>query len=298
MARAIWKGSISFGLVQIPVGLFSAESSEELHFHLLDKRDMEPIRYTRVNAKTKHEVPWSQIVKGYEHAKGEYVVVTDEDFKRANVAASQTIDIVSFVDEGEISPLYFERPYYLAPDKRGEKPYALLRETMRRTRKIGVATVVLRTRQHPAALLVVDDCLVLEILRFGHELRDPADLDLPTLPAEKVVGKRELAMAEQLVSGMASAFDPASLKDTYRDDLVKFIERKAKSGDVEAVNVPAKAPAQGKVVDIMDLLRQSLADGKKGGAKRHTTAAKKTAPVRAKASAKATGRGKAKHRAA
>ena len=291
MARSLWKGSISFGLVQIPVAMFSAENTDELHFHMLDKRDMEPIRYLRVNAKTKKEVPWNQIVKGYEHTKGEYVVVTDEDFKRANVAATQTIDILAFVDEHAISPLYFERPYYLAPDKRGDKPYALLRETMRKTGKIGVATVVIRTRQHPAALLVVDDCLVLEILRFGHELRDARELELPPRPSEKVVGKRELAMAEQLVRGMSGEFTPAEIKDDYRDDLVKFIEKKAKHGDVEAVNVPPKSGEGGKVLDIMELLRRSLSDD--AGAKKKTTAKRQAG----KTKAASKGRGKKPHAA-
>jgi DNA end-binding protein Ku len=272
MPRSIWKGAISFGLVQIPVGLFSAEEGDELHFNMLDGRNMAPVKYKRVNAKNGHEVPWNEIVKGYEYEEGQYVIVTDADFKAANPKATQTVDIVEFVDADEISPLYFERPYYLAPVKKGEKPYALLRETMKRSGKIGIANVVIRTRQHVAALMVVGDCLVLNLLRYAYELRDPNDLELPGDNLEKLgVTKKEIEMAERLVEGMVDKWDPSKFEDTYRRDLLAFIERKAKEGDVEEIAEPEAegAPARGgKVVDIMSLLKKSLEE--KPAAKSHS----------------------------
>jgi DNA end-binding protein Ku len=270
MPRAIWKGSISFGLVTIPVTLHTAEQGDEIHFRMLDKRDMAPIQYKRVNAKSQREVPWGDIVKGYEYEKGEFVIVTEADFKRANVKATQTIDLEAFVDEREISALYFERPYYLAPARKGDKAYALLRETMRKTGKVGIATVVLHTRQHVAALLVVGDCIVLEILRYQYELKTPKDLELPPRVLDKVgVSKREVEMAQKLVAGMEEPFDPSRFEDTYRRDLLAFIEKKARSGNVEAVNEPKETEARAKAVDIMTLLKQSLA--------------RKTGPAKAKA---------------
>ena len=286
MPRSIWKGAISFGLVQIPVGLYTAEESDELHFHMLDHRNMAPVKYKRVNATTGDEVPWDQIVKGYEYEKGEYVIVTEEDFQKANVKATQTVDIIEFVDAKEISPLYFERPYYLAPTKKGEKPYALLRETMRRAGKVGIANVVIRTREHVAAMYVSGDVLVLNLLRYAYELREPKDLELPGDDlAELGVSKKELDMAEQLVEGMAGRWDPTQFEDTYRRDLLAFIETKAKEGEVRAVEPgpAAEERARGRTVDLMTLLKQSLS-GKKPGlheakaAKRHPA---KAAPKKA-----------------
>ncbi|HEX9146619.1 MAG TPA: Ku protein, partial [Candidatus Binatia bacterium] len=198
--RAIWTGSIDFGLVTIPVKLHLAEVSNDMDFDLLDKRDFSRVRYKRVNEKTGEEVPWEDIVKGYEYKKGEYVAVSDEDFVEANVEATQSIPITEFVDRQAISPLYFDKPYYLEPLKNGRRAYALLREVLRRSEKVGIAKVVIRSRQHLAALLVEGPVLVVNLLRFAHELRDLSALDVPADSARSAaVSPQELKMAERLV---------------------------------------------------------------------------------------------------
>ena len=289
MARAIWKGSITFGLVNIPVGLYSAEQREEVSFHLLDRRNMSRVRYKRVNEKNDKEVPWDETVRGYEYEEGQYVVLTDEDLRRASPEKTQTVDILDFVDLEDIDPRFFDKPYYLAPEKRGAKSYALLRETMRRTRKIGIASVVIRTKQYLAALTVHEDVLVLEILRYGHELREWDNLDLPK--GKEGVSDRELDMAERLVEGMVSKWDPDRYKDTYVSDMMSLIKQRIKSGKTEEIDeTPVERPASAQVVDLMALLKQSVEKGGKGASK-HTaakktpqkTAAKKTAAKRAPA---------------
>lgn len=277
MPRAIWKGSISFGLVNIPVGLYTAESRDEVHFNMLDRRTKSRIHFKRVNEEG-DEVPWEQIVKGYEFESGQYVILSDEDLKRAAPEATQTIDIVDFVDLDEISPLYFDKPYYLGPDKKAGKAYALLREVLRRTNKVGIAKVVIRTRQYLAAVVARGEVLTLELLRFAHELRDPGELDVPS--GKQGVSERELEMAERLVEGMVEAWDPEKYKDDYRKDLMKMIEERVEAGELEESSKPAPKPerAGGKVVDLMALLKQSVeAGGRKpaGGAKK--TASKKAA---------------------
>jgi len=271
MAHAIWKGSISFGLVQIPVGLYSAEESDELHFNLLDKRDMRPIKYDRVNRETGDPVPWDQIVRGYEYDKGQYVIVSDDDFKRANVEATETIDIVDFVDGSEISPLFYEKPYYLAPTAKGmgARAYALLRETMRKTGRVGIAKVVVRTRQHLGVVMVQGDVLVLDTLRWAHELRK-ADFDVPGEDLSQLgLTDREIQMAERLVEGMITGWQPEKYQDTYRDDLMKLIEERAAAGQIEPVESPLpERPQREGVIDIMTLLKRSLEDaGEKRGKK-------------------------------
>ena len=278
MARAIWKGSISFGLVNIPVGLYSAETRDEIHFKLLDKNTMSPIHYKRVSEESGKEVPWDETVRGYEFECGKYVVLSDEDLKSAAPEATQTIDIVDFVDIDEISPLYFDKPYYLGPDKKGSKAYALLRETLRRTGKVGIAKVVIRTRQYLAAVVARGDVLTLELLRYAHELRDPSELDVPR--GKEGVSDREIDMAERLVEGMVSAWDPEKYKDTYRDDLMKMIEKRVEAGQLESSPEPAPKPKadRGNVVDLMALLKQSVEQGGKATPKK--AAAKKSAPPR------------------
>jgi DNA end-binding protein Ku len=277
MARAIWKGSITFGLVNIPVGLFSAEKREEVSFHLLDRRNMARVRYKRVNEKTEKEVPWEETVRGFEYEEGQYVVLTDEDLRRASPEKTQTVDILDFVDLEEIDPRYFDKPYYLAPEKRGAKSYALLRETLRRTRKIGIASVVIRTKQYLAAVTVHEDVLVLEILRYGHELRAWEDLDLPK--GKEGVSDRELQMAERLVEGMVSEWDPDRYRDTYVEDMMALIKRRIKSGKTEEIDeTPVKRPEGAKVVDLMALLKQSVeGSGKTGASKRSAAKPQKTA---------------------
>jgi DNA end-binding protein Ku len=271
MARAIWKGSISFGLVQVPVGIYPAEKRDELSLSLLDKHDLAPVGYERVNRRTGSKVEWKDIVKGYQYRKGKYVVVTDEDIRNANVRATQTIDILAFVDGSDISTLYFDTPYYLAPTKQGEKAYAILRDILSDTGKVGIAKVVIRTRQHLAALIVEDDRLVLQLLRFAHELRSPDELDVPDTSAKGAKAAkptaRELEMAKQLVSSMIEKWKPEQYHDEYRDDLLARIKRKAQHGDIEDVPESETAPKKtgAKVIDLADLLRQSVESQRSGG---------------------------------
>ncbi len=288
MARAIWKGSISFGLVNIPVGLYSAETRDDISFKLLDRKTKSPIHYKRVSEESGKEVAWDETVRGYEVDKGKYVVLTDQDLKRAAPEATQTIDIQSFVDLADISTLFFDKPYFLAPDSKGTKAYALLRETLKRTGKVGIAKVVIRTRQYLAAVVARGDSevLTLELMRYAHELRDPADLDVPR--GKSGVSDKELQMAVRLVEGMEEAWDPDQYKDDYRRDLMKLIEERAKAGDLEGSTAPVPKPEEprGKVVDLMALLKSSLdgprkparkAPARKAPAKTAKKAAKKSA---------------------
>jgi DNA end-binding protein Ku len=275
--RAIWKGSISFGLVNIPVALYSAEVSRGIDFDLLDRRDFSRVRYRRVNEKTGREVAWDDIVKGYQYRKGEYVALSDEDFQRANVEATQTIAIAEFVDGSEISPIYYDKPYYLAPQKSGRRAYVLLREVMKRTGKAGIATVVIRTRQHLAAVIVEGPALICNLLRFADELRNPKDLDIPEADSKRLaISEREIKMAEQLVETMSGKWNPEKYRDEYRADLLGLIDKKVKAGRTKALEPEEKRPArrEGKVVDIMHLLKRSVEEAQK----------KEEAPRRRKAS--------------
>src|ERR671918_944305 len=193
-SRPIWKGSIDFGLVNIPVNLYSAQTSSRLDFDLLDKRDFSRVRYRRVNEKTGEEVPWDQIVKGYEYEKGEYVALGDKDFRDANVEATRSIEIMDFVHAAEISPLHYETPYYLEPQKNGRRAYTLLRDVMKRTGRVGIAKVVIRNRQRLAALIPQGSLLALNILRYAHELRDPSQLELAQTDAKGDVSNQEIKM--------------------------------------------------------------------------------------------------------
>jgi DNA end-binding protein Ku len=261
MPRAIWKGSVGFGLVQIPVGLYTAEKKEELSLSLLDRHDLAPVGYERINRRTGKKVEWKDIVKGYAYQKGKYVVVTDEDIRNANVRATQTIDIVAFVDASEISPLYYDTPYYLGPTKQGTKAYAILRDTLRKSGKAGIAKVVIRTRQHLAAVRVEGDVLVLQLLRFSHELKPLDEIEVPD-EARKTpkATARELEMANQLIASMEAPWDPEQYHDEYRDDLLARIKRKAQHGEIEDVPESQATPAQGgaKIIDLADLLHRSV----------------------------------------
>ena len=295
MPRELWKGAIQFGLVHIPVSLFPAEQSEELSFTMLDRRDLQPVGYKRFNKTTGDEVPYEQIVKGYEWSEGEYVTLEKEDFKRANVEATQTVDIFGFVQKESLPTFFFESPYYLAPGKHGDKGYALLRETLIRTGRVGLATVVIRTREHLAALYAVENVLVLNTLRYASELRDPGELKLPAdLKAAKVTPK-EVDMAERLVKDMEIEFDPAKYHDTYRDDLLKMIEEKA-SGKAKAEPKAKRAPREAEVIDFAALLEKSLG-GRKGGKKaandEHHTARKAPAARTRRKTTKAASQRKA-----
>lgn len=290
MAHAIWKGSVSFGLVNIPVALYPAEAPKELHFSMLDRKDLAPVGYKPVNKATGRDIERSEVVKGFEYEEGQYVVVTDEDLKKANVEATQTVDIEDFVDMADIEPIFFDKPYFLAPVKKGEKAYALLRETLKRTGKVGIAKIVIRTRQYVAALYPMDRVLVVNLLRYAYELRKPGELGLPADDLKELgLTDRELKMAEQLVGGMVSEWDPDKYKDTYREDLLEFIETKAREGDVREVRAPIKSDGgKAPVLDLMELLKKSLdrteKDTRAAEPKKRKPAAK--APARRSRSAK------------
>lgn len=274
MARALWNGSIAFGLVQIPISLYGAEERDEIHFTQLDKHDLSPIGYERVNKKTGKKVAWGDIVKGYEFKKGEYVVFSDAELAQANVEASQSIDISVFVDKGEIDPMYIERPLFVVPSKQGQKAYHLLRETLKKTGRAGIAQVVLRTRQSLAALVPHEDVLVLLLLRYAHELRSSKEIDYPTSKATHP-SAAERRMAEQLVDGMTDKFEPEHFNDTYFDDVHELAKKKVKEGRATEILHPKAPPKKGgaKVIDLAALLQQSLAGAKgKGSTKKKKTA--------------------------
>jgi DNA end-binding protein Ku len=263
MARAIWKGSISFGLVNIPVGLFSAASPDELSFRQLDKRNMSPIGYKKYNKNTGDDVESDEIVKGYEYESGHYVVLSDEDLRRANPEKTQTVEITDFVDLDEIDAVYFDKPYYLAPTGKNKKGYALLREALKRTRKVGIAKVVIRSREYLSAVVPQGDVLLLEILRYPHEIRSADDLEVPQGELKDMgVNDREVEMAERLVEGMTAGWDPSRYHDSYRDDLMQLIQARIESGQTDA---PDETPVEeidtgerGEVIDIMALLKRSV----------------------------------------
>src|SRR5262245_43470346 len=262
MARAIWKGSISFGLVNIPIALYPATRREELTFRLLRKSDLNPVSYKRVSEKDGKEVPWDQIVKGYEYEKGKYVVLREEDFQRVDLEATQTVDIQDFVDQEEIDPIFFYKPYYLEPQKGGDKAYALLRDALKDSKKVGVAKVVIKTRQYLAGVKPEDGVLVLELMHFADQLADPAKLHVP----KKVeVGKREMNMAKSLINSMSSKWNPAQYKDDYREALMEVIEEKVEAGGKEIEEKPKKPPKPTKVIDLVSVLQKSLeqTDGRK-----------------------------------
>ena len=297
MARSLWKGSISFGLVNIPVGLYSAEDRDEgVSFSQLDRRTMSPIGYRRYNKSTGEEVPWDEIVRGYEHEPGQYVVLSDEDFERANPKATRTVEIVDFVDASEIEPVYFDKPYYLAPTGQAAKGYALLRETLKRTGKVGIARVVIRTREYLGAVIARGPVLVLEILRYAHEVRPADDLTLPTDDLSELgVSEKELKMAERLVEEMVEAWQPDKYRDQYRDDLLARIREKVAAGETESVVVAAvdeEEVAPSGVVDIMSLLKRSVAEA--GREKSKSGAATKSEAVAGGKKKAAGGRGKSR----
>jgi DNA end-binding protein Ku len=255
MARAIWKGSISFGLVNIPIALYPATRREELKFRLLRKSDMSPVNYKRVAEKDGKEVSWDEIVKGYEYEKGKYVVLKDEDFERVDLEATQTVDIQDFVDQEEIDPIFFYKPYYLEPQKGGDKAYMLLRDALKDSNKIGIAKVVIKTREYLAGVKPEDGVLVLELMHFADELADPEKLHVP----KKVeVGKREMNMAKSLIDSMTSKWNPEKYKDDYREALMEVIEEKVEAGGKEIEEKPRKAPKPTKVIDLVSVLQKSL----------------------------------------
>ncbi|HSV63198.1 MAG TPA: Ku protein [Chthoniobacterales bacterium] len=270
--RAIWKGSISFGLVNIPIALYPATRKEELKFRLLRKKDLSPVNYKRVAAKDGKEVPWDDIVKGYEYEKGKFVVLSDKDFQRVDLEATQTVDIQDFVDLDEIDPMFFNKPYYLEPQKGGDKAYVLLREALADGKKVGIAKVVIKTRQYLAGVKALKDALVLELMHFAEELADAEKLHVPK---KATVGKREKEMAEALVKSMTAKWDPAKYKDDYREALMEVIEEKVEFGGEEIEEKPKEKKTPAKVIDLVAVLQESL-KAQQGGKKKSASKKAKT----------------------
>ncbi|WP_321919530.1 non-homologous end joining protein Ku [Burkholderia cepacia] len=303
MARMIWKGAISFGLVHVPVQLFPATRTVKPSFRLLDRRSMDPVGYRQINKRTGREVTREDIVRGYEYEKERYVVLTDDEIRAANPESTQTVDIVTFVDEGAVSFLYLDTPYYLVPDRKGEKVYALLRDALKDSGKIGIAHVVMRDRQHLGALIPVGPLLALDTLRWQEELRPLDELSVPAGDAKRAgVSARELAMAKKLIDDMSGSWTPDEYHDTFRDDILDLVERKVRAGRIEEIeDRPAQTGrAASNVVDLTELLKRSL----KGGGARAAeaddeadagaTASSRAAGARRKPAAKAPAKAPAK----
>ena len=253
MARSLWKGSISFGLVNIPIELHTAVRDHRPKFRMLHAEDKSPVKYERVCIRDGHAVAWEDLVKGYEYAKGHFVVLTKDDFKAAAVEKTRTIDIIDFVKADAIDDRFFETPYYLVPSKGGERAYALLREAIRESDRIGIAKFILRDAQHLAAVEAIGDAIVLSVMRFADELADPKSLEFP---ASQGIRKAELDMAKSLVNSLAADWDPDKYSDEYVENLMRIIKGKVKGKKV-TLESPEK-PRKGEVVDLMERLRQSL----------------------------------------
>jgi DNA end-binding protein Ku len=254
--RTIWKGAISFGLVNIPISLLPTDKNNELKFNLIDSRDENRIKYQRVNEVTGEEVPWEKIVKAYSFDDGSYVVMSDEDFEKADPSAAKTLDIQSFIKQEELSLIYLEKPFYIFPEKGSEKPYVLLREAMKESGKIAVSRIVIKNKGHLAAVYPLEDALVLNIIRFHDEIYPAEELQLPH---EAKITDKELALAKSLIDGMTTEWNPEDFKDEYREAVMKHIESKAKKGG--AVDQEEKievAATSSKIVDITDLLKRSI----------------------------------------
>jgi DNA end-binding protein Ku len=281
VARALWRGALSFGLVEIPVELYAAEDRKGTSFSLLDRRDFAPVGYKRYNKKTGAEVAWGDIVKGYEYEKGQYVVLSEEDFRRANVKASETIDIVECVAATEIPPPLYETPYYLAPAGRGGKAYALLRDVLAESQRVAVAQFVMRGTPHLAAILPAGKGMVLNTLRYQDELRDMSGLELPA--AKSAPTAKERALAKRLVDDMSGHFNAGAFHDTYHEDLMKRIHEKVKKGETHEITAPeAKGESKPRSAEVIDLAAL-LADSLRGGKGRARADAGEAAPKRAKA---------------
>ena len=277
MPRAIWKGAISFGLVHIPVSLNSAVRSERVDFDWLDKRSMDPVGYKRINKVTGKDIDAENIVKGVEVEKGRYVVISEDEIREARPEATQTIDIFSFVDHNAIPLQHFDTPYYLSPDRRGGKVYALLRETLESSGKVALATVVLHTQQHLALLRPLDEALVLITLRWPEEVRGIDTLELDKSVTEAKVDKRELQMAKRLVEDMSGEWTPGDYHNSFKETIMELVEEKAKHGKIAVVESTKDSAGEksADIIDLTELLKRSL-----GG----KAPAKKKAPARKKAS--------------
>ena len=275
--RPIWKGAISFGLVNIPITLYPATRREELRFHFLRKDDLSPINNKRVAEADGKEVAWEDIVRGYQYEKGKFVVLSEDDFARVDVEATQTVDIQEFVELDEINPMFFSKPYYMEPGKGGDKAYALLREVLRGTKRVGIATVVIKTREHLAAVKAQGDALVLELMHFSGEIIDSDELHVP---GEAKIAKKESDMAKQLVESMTGKWEPAKYKDDYKEALMEVIEEKVAAGGKDVAKPrKTKGVKATNVIDLVAVLQKSIQE--------HGSSASKKAPRHKKARRKA-----------
>jgi len=292
MPRALWKGSISFGLVNIPIELHTAVRDHRTRFRMLHASDKSPVKFQRVCIRDGHPVAWEDLVKGFEYAKGRFVVVTKDDFEAAALEKTRTVDIIDFVKAEEIDDRFFETPYYLTPAKGGERAYVLLREAIRESGRVGIAKFILREAQHLAAVEVIDQAIVLTVMRFADELVDAAQFNLP---GESGVRKNELDMAKALVNNLAAGWDPSKYTDEYRENLMRVIQAKIKGKHVELKS--SAEPREADVVDLMERLRRSLAQSG-GGKAPGATAAKTGKTARAaKRPSKALARKRTRHAA-
>ncbi|MDB5894159.1 MAG: Ku protein [Rhodoferax sp.] len=264
-SRVLWKGAITFGLVHIPVGLHTAAVAQGVDFDWLDKRSMDPVGYKRINKKTGKEIDKDNIVKGIEYEDGQYVILSPEEIEAAYPRTTQTIDIQRFIDASEIPFVYLERPYYVAPINKGQKVYALLRDALVKTGKIGLAKVVIQTKQHLAALVPSGPALVLNLLRWGDEVKTLDDLELPPVGAKSPdFSAAEMKMATQLISEMSGEWDPKDFKDEFKQVVMGLVEKKVKAGKTETVVQPEEeAPSGAEIIDLSELLARSLKGGRK-----------------------------------
>jgi DNA end-binding protein Ku len=269
--RAIWKGNISFALVSIPISLFSATRRNELSFHYLHKKDMSTVSYKRFCDTENVEVSWEEITRGYEYEKDQYIEITDEDLDKADIELTKTIQIQEFVHGDEIDPVFFDKPYYLEPQKGGERAYALMRDALGQSKKVGIAKVVLKSREHLAAVKTVGNMMTLQTMRFAHEIVDAGSLNLPQ---KAEISKKEMDLANTLIDSMSDKFDPGKYKDDYHDKVLSIIQMKI-AGVSPQVTAPA-GPGPAKVVDLMEVLKQSLNETKKGKAGRPSVAEEET----------------------
>jgi DNA end-binding protein Ku len=259
MARPIWQGQIAFGLVNIPVGLYSVEQRNDVNFHLVDSRNSARVRYERVNEETGEEVPWDKIAKAYEYDGGNYVVLSDKEVEKAAVEMTKTIEIEEFVELDDIDPLYFSKPYFLVPTKGGDKGYVLLREALAESGRAGICRVVIRTRQYLAAVVPRGDALVLDLLRYDAELRKPSEFDFPGHDLKKYkISPKEVQLAGQLIEGMAGEWKPTAFRDTSREVLMKIIESKIEKGETEEAEEKPTEKEERATVNFMDALKKSL----------------------------------------
>ena len=289
MPRTIWKGAVSFGLVHIPVALVPATTRQGIDFDWLDKRSMDRVGYKRINKTTGEDIDSENIVKGVEYEKGHYVVISDDEIKGAHPKATQTVDIVAFVDAKDISFLYIDTPYYLTPDRRGEKVYALLRETLIQTGKVGIANVVLRNKQHLAVVMPLGKALVMNTLRWADEVRGVEYLELKDEALDPDLAERELDMAKRLVDDMTEKWKPEQYKDTFQDQIMELVEKKAREGKLEAVGGPEEAVDRrsADVIDLTELLKRSLAAKPGKASKEDDHEEEEKAPAKPKTASKA-----------